>query len=149
MADEMQTSQIIAKTLTRCESLVIRQNIVNCGKYYNIITNICIIYKTRNCECKTEWLWVRSPLEEMKYLLKFKFPFLRSGVEAKRGVGLCHLTRNASRIRQKVGNAVSFTKFLLPTLLCAGYSVKLMYNIYVCAKIVIIFNVASKSIVKK
>ena len=36
-------------------------------------------------------------LEEMKYLLKCIFPFLRSGVE----------TRNASRIRQKVGNGVS------------------------------------------
>ena len=29
------------------------------------------------CDCKTDWLWVRSPLEEMKYLLKFIFPFLR------------------------------------------------------------------------
>ena len=27
------------------------------------------------CDCKTDWLWVRSPLEEMKYLLKFIFPF--------------------------------------------------------------------------
>ena len=25
------------------------------------------------CDCKTDWLWVRSPLEEMKYLLKFIF----------------------------------------------------------------------------
>ena len=61
------------------------------------------------CGCKTDWLWVRSPLEEMKYLLKFKyiFPFPRSGVEDKRGVEFCHLTRNASRIWQKVGNGVS------------------------------------------
>ena len=21
------------------------------------------------CDCRTDWLWVRSPLEEMKYLL--------------------------------------------------------------------------------
>ena len=35
------------------------------------------------------------------------FPFLRSGVEVKRGVEFCHSTRNASRIRQKVGNGVS------------------------------------------
>ena len=54
-------------------------------------------------DCKTDWLWVRSPLEEMKFI----FAFLRSGVEAKRGVEFCHLTRNASRIRQKVGNGVS------------------------------------------
>ena len=33
----------------------------------------------------------------MKYLLKFIFPFLRSGVEDKRGVEFCHSTRNASR----------------------------------------------------
>ena len=72
------------------------------------------------CDCKTDWLWVRSPLVEMEYLLKFIFPFLRSGVEVKRGVGFCHLTRNASKIQQKVGNGVSYTKFLLPTLLCAG-----------------------------
>ena len=44
---------------------------------------------------------------EMKYLLKFIFPFLCSGVEDKRGVEFCHSTRNASRIRQNVGNGVS------------------------------------------
>ena len=58
------------------------------------------------CDCKIDWLWVRSPLEEMKYLLKFIFPFLRSGVEAKRDVEFCHSTRNVSRIQQKVGNRV-------------------------------------------
>ena len=58
-------------------------------------------------DCKTDWLWVRSPLEEIKYLFKFIFPFLRSSVEAKRGAEFCHSTRNASRIRQKVGNGVS------------------------------------------
>ena len=31
----------------------------------------------------TDWLWVRSPLKETKYLLKFIFPFLCSGVERK------------------------------------------------------------------
>ena len=67
----------------------------------------------------------------MKYLLKFIFPFLRSGIEAKRGVEFCHLTRNASRIRQKVGNGVSFTRFPLSTLLYAGYSVKLIFVRYV------------------
>ena len=41
------------------------------------------------CDCKTNWLLVRSPLEEMKYLLKFIFPFLHSGVEYKRGVEFC------------------------------------------------------------
>ena len=53
-------------------------------------------------DCKTDWLWVRSPFEDMKFLLKFIFPFFRSGIEAKRGVEFC----NATRIRQKVGNGV-------------------------------------------
>ena len=35
---------------------------------------------------KCNWLQVRSPLEEIKYLAIFIFLFLRSGVEAKRGV---------------------------------------------------------------
>ena len=43
-----------------------------------------------------------------------------------RGVEFCHLTGNASRIRQKVVNGVSYSRFPLPTLLCAGYSVKLI-----------------------
>ena len=68
----------------------------------------------------------KSTLEEMTYVLKFLFPFLRSGIQAKRGVEFYHLPRNASRIRQKVGNGVYFPRFPLPTLLCAGYSVKLI-----------------------
>ena len=35
------------------------------------------------CGCKRYWLWVRSPLEEMKYFFKFIFPFLCSGIQAK------------------------------------------------------------------
>ena len=81
--------------------------------------------------CKTDWLWIQSPLEEMKYLLIFIFPFLRSCVEEKRGLEFCHSTRNASRIRQKMGNGVSYdTRFLLPTLGHTGYSVKLIWFIY-------------------
>ena len=82
------------------------------------------------CDCKTDWLWVRSPLEEMKYLLKFIFPFPRSGLEAKRGVEFCHSTRKASRNQQKVGMECLNTRFPLPTLLCAGYSVKLILYSY-------------------
>ena len=43
-----------------------------------------------------------DPTREMKYLLKFILPFLRSSVEVERGVEFCHSTRNASRIRQRV-----------------------------------------------
>ena len=40
-------------------------------------------------------LWVRSPLEEIKYVFKFIFRFLRSGVEARSGVEFRHSARNA------------------------------------------------------
>ena len=74
-----------------------------------------LIYTTRGqswrrgtkCDCKIDWLWVRFPHEEMKYLLTFIISFLRFGVEAKRGVELRHSARNASRTRWKVGNDVS------------------------------------------
>ena len=57
-------------------------------------------------DSKRDWPWVRSPLEEMKLLLKCIFLFLSSGVEAKSVVEFHHLTRNASRIQRKVGNRV-------------------------------------------
>ena len=57
-------------------------------------------WRRGTCDCKIDWLWIRSPLEEMKYL----FTFLRSGVKAKRGVEFRHSTRNALRTRQKVGS---------------------------------------------
>ena len=34
--------------------------------------------------------------EKMKYLLKLIFPFIRSDVEAKRGVEFCHSTQNSA-----------------------------------------------------
>ena len=46
-------------------------------------------------------------LEEIKYLIKCIFYILRTGVEGKRGVEFRHSTRNAFRIRRKVGNGVS------------------------------------------
>ena len=45
--------------------------------------------KGTKCDCKHDWLWIRTPLNEMKYLFKFKFSFLRSDVEANRGVEFC------------------------------------------------------------
>ena len=46
-----------------------------------------------------QMLWVRFLREQMKYLI---FSFLRTGVEAKRGVKFRHSTHNASRIRCKI-----------------------------------------------
>ena len=62
------------------------------------------------CDCKRDRLWVRLPLQEMRYLI---YPFLRSSVKAKRGVEFRHLTPN------------TFTILPLPILLMAKYSVKL------------------------
>ena len=60
-----------------------------------------------NCDCKIDRSRVPSPFEEMKYLFKFIFSFLRSGVETKRRVEFRHSTHNASRIHQKVGTLSS------------------------------------------
>ena len=79
------------------------------------------------CDCKTDWLWVRSPLEEMKYLLKFIFPFLRFGFEYKCGVESATQHAMPSEFGRKWGTECHNTSFPLATLQCAGYSVKLIY----------------------
>ena len=69
----------------------------------------------RHNDCKTDWLWVRSPLEEMKYLLKCIFPFLRSDIEAKRGVEFHHSTP------PELGGVENGVSKHLPAPLCAGW----------------------------
>ena len=61
------------------------------------------------CDCKRDCLWVRSPHEEMQYLI---FSILRFVVEAKRSR---HLTRISSRIRRKMETECLNTRFPLPT----------------------------------
>ena len=80
-------------------------NNVNINKLYYHIISISTYFDEASRGAGAQSM-IHSPLEEMKYLLKFSFPFLRSGVEAKSGVKFCHSTRNASRIRQKM-NGVS------------------------------------------
>ena len=53
---------------------------------------------------KHDRLWIRLPLEKMKYLL---FSYHRSVVEAKQDIESHHSTRNACRIRWKMENGVS------------------------------------------
>ena len=65
---------------------------------------------------------VRLLLDKMKYLI---FSFLRSGIEARRGVYFHHSTQNASRIRRQQVVKCLNTWVPLLTLLHAGYSVKL------------------------
>ena len=64
------------------------------------------------CGRKPDWLWVRSPLEEMKYLLKF--PFLRSGVEAKRGVEFCYSTRLQDSAESGEWTVLTLSSLCLP-----------------------------------
>ena len=45
-----------------------------------------------------------TKFESIKF--KFIFSFLRSGVEAKRGVEILQSTRDASRIQRKMGNGI-------------------------------------------
>ena len=59
------------------------------------------------CDCIFDWLWVRSPLEDMRYLLTFIFSFLRAGVEAKRGIEFRHSTRNSSSTGRILGDGVA------------------------------------------
>ena len=95
------------------------------------------------CDCKHDGLWVRFQLEEMKYLFKFIFSFLRSGGEVKRGVEFRYSTCNASRIRRKVENE-ALTKFPLSNLVYTGYSVKLTFfckgEIFVCCVVLTIYK---------
>ena len=70
------------------------------------------------CDCKRDTLWLRLPLEEIKYLI-FLFP--RSGVQVKRGVEFRHSIRSAPIIRE-FGSRLYYTR------LCAGQSVKQTKN---------------------
>ena len=74
---------------------------------FNYIKYIRPVVAQGHKDCKIECLWVRSPLEKMKYLFKCIFPFILSGIKANRGIEFRHSTRNAFKIRRKVRNGVS------------------------------------------
>ena len=60
-------------------------------------------------------MWVRSPLEVVKYLFKVIFPFLRSGVETKRGDEPLN-TQGPETIGRKAGerNVLTLGSLCLP-----------------------------------
>ena len=62
-------------------------------------------------DCKNSWLWVRSRVgnREMKYLIKFIFSFLNSGIEAKCGVEFHH--SRTSRTSGSPGTSSTRRKF--------------------------------------
>ena len=76
------------------------------------------------------WLWrfwVRSPLEGMNCYF-WIFSLLRSGTKAKARRWIPPLN---AQCLEKFGSACLNTRFPLPTQLCAEYSVKLIFFIYV------------------
>ena len=75
------------------------------------------------CDCKTDWLWVRSPLEEMKYLLIY------ISISSPWCAALSSATQHAMPPESgtKWETECLNTKFPLPTLPCAGFSMKLIY----------------------
>ena len=58
-----------------------------------------------NSDCKTDWF--KQHPRKLNIYLNLYFDFFCSGIEIKRGVEICHSTRNDFRTRQKVGNGVS------------------------------------------
>ena len=48
--------------------------------------------RNTKCDCKRDWLWVGSPLEEMKYL--FKFIFLACALVSRQSVALSFATQH-------------------------------------------------------
>ena len=84
------------------------------------------------CDCKIDWLWVRSPLEEIKYLLAFIIYFNFFALVSRQSATLSSATQHAMRpeLGGNWGMECLNTRFPLPTLLCVGYSVKLIYFIY-------------------
>ena len=67
--------------------------------YMNICKQNCRVKSLRSGKGKRDRLWIRFPLEGMKY---FIISFLHSGVEPKYVVKFCHSTRNDLRIRRKL-----------------------------------------------
>ena len=53
------------------------------GILFSKCENWAVVAQEHKGVTVTRGLWVRFPLEEIKYLFKFIFPFLRSGDEAK------------------------------------------------------------------
>ena len=76
---------------------------------------------------------VRSLLKEIKYLFKFIFSFLRFGVMAKCGVEFRHSYAMLPEFGGKWGADCHNTRFLLPKLLFAEYSLKLNKKSYMPA----------------
>ena len=61
----------------------------------------------------------------MKFLFIFIFPFLRPGTEPKCGVEFATQHAMPPELAGKCGTKCLNIRLILPTLLCAGYSVKL------------------------
>ena len=82
------------------------------------------------CDCKTNWLWFRSSLEEMKYLLKLYFYFF--ALVSRQSAAVSSETQHAmpSEFGRKWGTECLNTRFPLSIPLGAGYSMIFIFNEY-------------------
>ena len=82
------------------------------------------------CDCKTDWLWVRSPLEGIRSIyLRLYFHFF--ALVSRQSAAFSF--RTPPEFGREWGTECINTSFSLPTLLCTGYSVQLIFkltNIY-------------------
>ena len=100
-------SQIADGVFVRSSFLQIGTVVLHFNKIYSYLFYFVIICYILLTSSQSLWRGTKCDCKEMKYIFKFIFPFLRSGVDTRRSVKLRHSTRNGSKIRQKVGNEVS------------------------------------------
>ena len=108
---------------------------MNIAMVTRLVSNSSLSRRTK-CDCKRVWLWVRFPLEKIKYLFKFIFRFAFALVSWQ-SAAFSAATQRAmlSGFGGKWDTECLNSKFPLPNLLCAGYSVKLrMKKKIVCIK---------------
>ena len=79
------------------------------------------------CDCKIDWLWTRSSLEELNEIFFFHI----FALVWRQSAALSSATQQAmpSKLGEKWEMECLNTRMLLPTLLCAGCSVKLIMKI--------------------
>ena len=78
-------------------------------------------------DCKRDWLWGRSALEEFNIYLNLCFCFLVLAWRQNAVLSSPTLHAMPAEFGRKWATEYLNIKFPLPILLCAGYSVKLMY----------------------
>ena len=84
-------------------------------------------WKGTKCECTTDWLRILSLLDKMKYIFTFLFSFF--ALVPRQSTALSSAAQHAMppELGGEWGMECFNMRFPLPTLLCAGHSVKLIF----------------------